>query len=156
MQQIYFDIPPPFHMYNLPKLETCSKPCQTPRVYLFVITVFNGFKSLIICLTVLWIRLCKMLCIKNIMFIRNFHSHLHMLHLHFGPGHVLMNFLDSNDEVIDLISWQYVPYVCTKNPSTLISKLYCILRMDVKIMLFMSNIWWVMKYIFHKNWILII
>ena len=36
------------------------------------------------------------------MFKRKFHSHLHTLHLDFGPGHVLMNFLNSNDEVVDL------------------------------------------------------
>ena len=37
------------------------------------------------------------------MFKRKVHSHLHMLHLHFGPGNVLMNFLNSNNEVVDLI-----------------------------------------------------
>ena len=36
------------------------------------------------------------------MFTREFHSHLHTLHLYFGTGHVLMNFLNSNNEVIDL------------------------------------------------------
>ena len=34
------------------------------------------------------------------MFKRKVHSHLHMLHLHFGPGNVLMNFYN---EVVDLI-----------------------------------------------------
>ena len=34
------------------------------------------------------------------MFKKKFHSHLHTLHLYFGPGHVLMNF---NNEVVDLI-----------------------------------------------------
>ena len=36
----------PSHMYNLAKLEACSEPCQIPKVDLFTITVFNGFKSL--------------------------------------------------------------------------------------------------------------
>ena len=36
------------------------------------------------------------------MFTREFHSHLHTLHLYFGTGHVLMNFLNSNNEVVDL------------------------------------------------------
>ena len=37
------------------------------------------------------------------MFKRKFHSHLHTLHLYFGPGHVLMIFLNFNNEVVDLI-----------------------------------------------------
>ena len=37
------------------------------------------------------------------MFKRKFQSQLHTLHLHFGHGHVLMNFLNSNNEVVDLI-----------------------------------------------------
>ena len=75
---------------------------------LFVIIAFNGFKSLTVLTKTsphiaLWIHLCKMLCITNIMFKRKFHSHLHTLHLYFGPGHVLMNFLNSNSRVVDLI-----------------------------------------------------
>ena len=46
MQRIYSENPPPFHMYNLPKLEACSEPCQIPEVDLFAIPVFNGFTSL--------------------------------------------------------------------------------------------------------------
>ena len=37
------------------------------------------------------------------MFKRKFQSQLHTLHLHFGHGYVLMNFLNSNNEVVDLI-----------------------------------------------------
>ena len=37
------------------------------------------------------------------MFKRKFHSHLHTLHLYFGPDYILMNFLNSNNEVVDLI-----------------------------------------------------
>ena len=37
------------------------------------------------------------------MFKRKFHSHLHTLHLYFGPGHVLMIFLNFNNEAVDLI-----------------------------------------------------
>ena len=37
------------------------------------------------------------------MFKKKFHSHLHMLHLYFGQGNVLMSFLNSNNEVVDLI-----------------------------------------------------
>ena len=37
------------------------------------------------------------------MFKRKFHSHLYMLHLCFGPSHVLMIFLNFNNEVVDLI-----------------------------------------------------
>ena len=37
------------------------------------------------------------------MFQRKFHSHLHTLHLHFGPDHVLVNCLNSNNEVVDLM-----------------------------------------------------
>ena len=32
-----------------------------------------------------------------------FHSLLHTLHLYFGRGRVLMNFFNSNNEVVDLI-----------------------------------------------------
>ena len=46
MQRIYSENPPPFHMYNLAKLEVCSEPSQTPKVDLSAIAVFNGFKSL--------------------------------------------------------------------------------------------------------------
>ena len=46
---------------------------------------------------------CKLLCTTNIMFKRKFHSHLHTPHLCFGPGHVLMNFLNSTNEVVDLL-----------------------------------------------------
>ena len=46
MQLIYSKYPPPFHMYNLAKLEACSEPSQTPKADLFATTVFNGFKSL--------------------------------------------------------------------------------------------------------------
>ena len=38
-----------------------------------------------------------------IMFKRKFHSHLHTLHLYFGPGHVLMIFLNFINEAVDLI-----------------------------------------------------
>ena len=111
MQQIYSENPPPFHMYNLAKLDECSELHQIPKVDLFAITAFNGLKSLTVftkscflrCLTALWIHLCKMLRITNILFKRKFHSHLHTLHLYFGPGHVLMNFLNSNNKVVDLI-----------------------------------------------------
>ena len=37
------------------------------------------------------------------MFKWKFYSHLHTPHLCFGPGHFLMNFLNSDDEVVDLI-----------------------------------------------------
>ena len=37
------------------------------------------------------------------MFKRKFRSHLRTLHLYFGPGHVLMNFLNSDNEAVDLI-----------------------------------------------------
>ena len=46
MQRIYSENPPPFHRYNLTKLETCSEPFQIPKVDLSAIAVFNGFKSL--------------------------------------------------------------------------------------------------------------
>ena len=46
MQRIYSENPPPFHMYNLTKLEVCSEPSQIPKVDLYAIAVFNGFKSL--------------------------------------------------------------------------------------------------------------
>ena len=34
---------------------------------------------------------------------RKYHSHLHTPHLRIGSRHVLMSFLKSNDEVIDLV-----------------------------------------------------
>ena len=37
------------------------------------------------------------------MFKRKFHSHLHMLRSCFGPGHVLMIFLNYNNEVVNVI-----------------------------------------------------
>ena len=46
MQRIYFENPPSFHIYNLTKLETCSEPYQIPKVDLFAIAVFKGFKAL--------------------------------------------------------------------------------------------------------------
>ena len=46
MQRIYSENPPPFHVYNLAKLEARSGPCQMPKMYLSAITVFNGFKAL--------------------------------------------------------------------------------------------------------------
>ena len=36
------------------------------------------------------------------MFKRKFCSHLHTLRLYFGPGHVLMIFLNFNNKVVDL------------------------------------------------------
>ena len=48
MQRIYSENPPPFHMYQLTKLEVCSEPSQTPKVDLSAIALFNGFKSLTI------------------------------------------------------------------------------------------------------------
>ena len=56
------------------------------------------------------------------MFKRKFHSHLHTLHLYFGPGHILMIFLNFNNEVVDLMysgmehDSGNVSYVCTKSP----------------------------------------
>ena len=82
MQRIYSENPPSFRMYKLTKLEACSEPSQIPKVDLSAIAVFNGFSF-------------------RIMFMWKFHSHLHTLHLHFGPGYVLMNFLNSNNEVVD-------------------------------------------------------
>ena len=38
--------PSHFHMYNLRKVDVCSEPRQIPKVNLFVIAAFNGFKSL--------------------------------------------------------------------------------------------------------------
>ena len=46
MQRISSENPPPFHMYNLTRLEACSEPSQIPKVDLSAIAVFNGFKSL--------------------------------------------------------------------------------------------------------------
>ena len=37
------------------------------------------------------------------MFKRKYNSHLHTLHLYFGPGQILMIFLNFNNEVVDLI-----------------------------------------------------
>ena len=34
-QRIYSENTPPFHMYNLVKLEACSEPCQIPKMDLF-------------------------------------------------------------------------------------------------------------------------
>ena len=46
MLLIYSENPPPFHMYNLRKLEVCSEPSQIPKVDLSAIAVFSSFKSL--------------------------------------------------------------------------------------------------------------
>ena len=46
MQRIYSENPPPFHMYNLTKLEACSEPSQIHKVDLSAIAVFSGFMSL--------------------------------------------------------------------------------------------------------------
>ena len=46
------------------------------------------------------------------MYKRNFHSYLHTLHLHIGAGHVLMNFLNSIIEVVDLIYSRKVFHMC--------------------------------------------
>ena len=46
MQQIYSENSPPFHMYNLGKVDAYSEPCQIPKVDLFAIIALNGFKSL--------------------------------------------------------------------------------------------------------------
>ena len=46
MHWIYSKNAPPFHMYNLKKVDAYSEPCQIPKVDHFVITAFNGFKSL--------------------------------------------------------------------------------------------------------------
>ena len=40
--------PPPFHIYNLAKLEACSEPCQIPKMKLFAMIALNGFKSSIV------------------------------------------------------------------------------------------------------------
>ena len=48
MQQIYSENPPPFHMYNLGKVDAYSEPRQIPKVNLFARTAFNGFKPLTI------------------------------------------------------------------------------------------------------------
>ena len=44
-----------------------------------------------------------MLCITSNMSKRTSHFHFYTLHLHIVPGLVLMNFLNSNDEVVDLV-----------------------------------------------------
>ena len=46
MQRIYSEKHPPLHVHNLAKLDACSEPPQIPKVDLFAITAFNGFKSL--------------------------------------------------------------------------------------------------------------
>ena len=46
MQQIYSKNPPPFHMYNLWKVDAYSELRQIPKVDLFAKAAFNGFKSL--------------------------------------------------------------------------------------------------------------
>ena len=51
MQQIYSENPLPFHIYtfhiyNLGEVDVYSEPRQIPKVDLFVVTAFNGFKSL--------------------------------------------------------------------------------------------------------------
>ena len=109
MQRIYSENTPLFHTYNLGKVDAYPEHRQIPKVDLFAVTAFNRFNSLTIftnsCTSdawQLWIHLCKMLCITNIMFKRNFYSHLHMLHLYFVPGHVLMIFLNFNNELVDL------------------------------------------------------
>ena len=82
-----------------------------------------------------------MLCITSITFKRKFHSHLQTLHLHIGPGHALMTFLNSNDQVVDLIYLGNAFHMCAPKTLKLFSKLCCILSIDAQIMLFMSNIW---------------
>ena len=131
MQQIYSKNPSPFHMYNLGKVDAYSEPCQIPKVDLFAITAFNDFKSLTVftnsSTSDAWQRsefiFAKMLCITNIMFKRKFHPHVHTLYLYFGPGHVLMIFLNFNSKVVDLrysgngTLFRYcVSYFCTKSP----------------------------------------
>ena len=81
------------------------------------------------------------------MFKRKFDSHLHALHLYFGPGHVLMIFLNFNNEVVDLIYsgiehdsgnvfHVFAPKAVNSYFQTLLYFEYgCI------IMLFTSNIW---------------
>ena len=46
MQRIYSDNRPSFHMYNLGKVDAYSEPHQIPKVDLFAITAFKGFKLL--------------------------------------------------------------------------------------------------------------
>ena len=71
------------------------------------------------------------------MFKGNFHSHLHTLHLHFDSGHVLMNFLNSNDEVVDLLYLENVFHMCAPKalklffPNFVVPNLVsCVLSMD--------------------------
>ena len=45
------------------------------------------------------------------MFKRKFHSHLHTLHLYFGPGHILIIFKNFNNKAADLI------YSCMEHDS---------------------------------------
>ena len=156
MQRIYCENSPLVHMYNLGKADVYSEPHQIPKVELFAITAFNDFKSLTVftysstwCLTALWIHLCKMLFI---MFKRKFHSHLHTLHLYFGPGHVLMNFLNSNNEVVDLIYSGNVFHMFPPKALKLLFPNFLVFWVWIDYA-FMSNIWWVIKYIFHKSWI---
>ena len=75
------------------------------------------------------------------MFKRKFHSHLHLLHLHIGPRHVLMNFLNSNDEVVDLIYSGNVFHMCApKVLKLLLPDLLCFEYRCIDY-IFMSNIW---------------
>ena len=46
MQRIYSENPPPFHKYNLAKLDACSEPRQIPKVDIFATATFIGFSSL--------------------------------------------------------------------------------------------------------------
>ena len=46
MQRIYAENPPHFHMYNLGKVDVYSEPRQIPKVDLFAIAAFKGFKLL--------------------------------------------------------------------------------------------------------------
>ena len=46
MQRIYSENPPHFHMYNLGKVDVYSEPHQIPKVDLFAIAAFKGFKLL--------------------------------------------------------------------------------------------------------------
>ena len=46
MQRIYSEDPPPFHLYNLAKIDAWLEPHQITKVNLFAITTFSGFKSL--------------------------------------------------------------------------------------------------------------
>ena len=63
-------------------------------------------------MTGLWIRLCKKLCITRNMFKRKSQAPLHKLHLDIVPGHVLINFFNSNNEVVDLIYSDSLFHMC--------------------------------------------